>query len=431
MNQVNSNINNEELISVFKKGNYKEAISLATKIINIKPEYHEAYNIMALSYKKINKVDKAIDSFFRIIKRNPRDPKLVFIYSNTGNLFYEIGQIEKSIVFFKASLDLKPNNIDASLGLGLSLSTLGKDDESIKCYKSALKFNNNHPLINYHMAQSLRKLERYKEAVNFYSKTNYHMAKSYKLECMYQSIDSKEEKDSYNQFLNELNYENHYNPLIACLSSHSSIRFSQDDDCRFCKKPFDYIKKNNLFKNDEFNQTLIDDIILDINKSGITKKSQSLLKNGLQSSGNLFKLNYSSINKLEELILQNISEYRDYYSHKQDSFIQMWPKKYTMYGWVIIMKSGGNLLPHMHKEGWLSSSIYLKRPLKKYKSDGDLKFSLDGAGYKTDGKKYPETIVDISNGDIVMFPSSLFHSTIPFESNEDRVSLAFDLIPEA
>jgi hypothetical protein len=32
-------------------------------------------------------------------------------------------------------------------------------------------------------------------------------------------------------------------------------------------------------------------------------------------------------------------------------------------------------------------------------------------------------------GDIVLFPSSLFHRTIPFESNEQRICIAFDLKP--
>jgi len=32
--------------------------------------------------------------------------------------------------------------------------------------------------------------------------------------------------------------------------------------------------------------------------------------------------------------------------------------------------------------------------------------------------------------DIVLFPSSLFHRTIPFNSNEERQVVAFDLMPK-
>ena len=128
--------------------------------------------------------------------------------------------------------------------------------------------------------------------------------------------------------------------------------------------------------------------------------------------------------------MENVRKYKKNYDKEDNSFIKDWPKKANLYGWLITMKSGGSLLPHMHKEGWLSSSIYLKRPKKNDLNDGDIKFSLDGAGYNNAGKKYPETIVEVSYGDMVVFPSSLFHSTIPFTSNEDRITLAFDIIPE-
>ena len=39
-------------------------------------------------------------------------------------------------------------------------------------------------------------------------------------------------------------------------------------------------------------------------------------------------------------------------------------------------------------------------------------------------------IVNIERGNIVLFPSSLFHSTLPFNSKEKRVTLAFDIIPK-
>ena len=39
-------------------------------------------------------------------------------------------------------------------------------------------------------------------------------------------------------------------------------------------------------------------------------------------------------------------------------------------------------------------------------------------------------IVDINKGSLVLFPSSLFHRTIPFISQEERHSIAFDLIPK-
>ena len=56
-------------------------------------------------------------------------------------------------------------------------------------------------------------------------------------------------------------------------------------------------------------------------------------------------------------------------------------------------------------------------PSKKTKDEGNIVFSYNGANYPTDGKEFYEKSVDVDKGDLVLFPSSLFHHTIPFKSN--------------
>ena len=68
-------------------------------------------------------------------------------------------------------------------------------------------------------------------------------------------------------------------------------------------------------------------------------------------------------------------------------------------------------------------------PSNRHGDEGNIRFSTDGMDYPKDGKLFPMKIVDLDLGDIVLFPSSLFHSTIPFNSNQRRITLAFDVIP--
>ena len=67
----------------------------------------------------------------------------------------------------------------------------------------------------------------------------------------------------------------------------------------------------------------------------------------------------------------------------------------------------------MHKEGWMSGSLYLKRPKKLDKHDGDIVFSKHGSDYPTDGKFYEQRVVDINKGDMVhshlLYFMGLFH----------------------
>ena len=107
-----------------------------------------------------------------------------------------------------------------------------------------------------------------------------------------------------------------------------------------------------------------------------------------------------------------------------------WPEKFEIYAWVISISNQGSLAAHMHKEGWLSGSFYLNIPSKEEGNlEGDIRFSLQGGAYDDGGKEYPEKIVNLKTGDIVMFPSSLFHNTIPFNSTKNRITLAFDVRP--
>jgi hypothetical protein len=39
-------------------------------------------------------------------------------------------------------------------------------------------------------------------------------------------------------------------------------------------------------------------------------------------------------------------------------------------------------------------------------------------------------VIDVVTGSMVLFPASLMHHTIPFESEEERIVLAFDVIPK-
>ena len=91
------------------------------------------------------------------------------------------------------------------------------------------------------------------------------------------------------------------------------------------------------------------------------------------------------------------------------------------------MKSGGNLKPHIHTEGWLSGSIYINVPQKLKVDSGNLVVSLGEEKDAIDTRINEKKIINVVTGSIVLFPSSLMHYTIPFESEEERIVLAFDV----
>ena len=93
------------------------------------------------------------------------------------------------------------------------------------------------------------------------------------------------------------------------------------------------------------------------------------------------------------------------------------------------MKTGGFIKQHNHRYGWLTGSFYLQVPKKYNQSNaGNISFSYQGPEYPMNGKNFNPTIKKVDTRDLYIFPSSLFHQTIPFNGQEDRICLVFDLI---
>ena len=96
---------------------------------------------------------------------------------------------------------------------------------------------------------------------------------------------------------------------------------------------------------------------------------------------------------------------------------------------MLSMKTGGFIKPHNHRYGWITGSFYLQVPKKYDQSDsGNISFSYQGPEYPMNGKNFDKIVKKVETRDICIFPSSLFHQTIPFDGQEDRICLVFDLI---
>ena len=94
------------------------------------------------------------------------------------------------------------------------------------------------------------------------------------------------------------------------------------------------------------------------------------------------------------------------------------------------MKNGGKLAPHIHESGWLSGVLYIHVPPKQKTNSGNLVVCIDDEKPAREEERNPHEIVDVITGNLVLFPASLMHYTIPFESEEERIALAFDVLPD-
>ena len=69
-------------------------------------------------------------------------------------------------------------------------------------------------------------------------------------------------------------------------------------------------------------------------------------------------------------------------------------------------------------------------PPKSKPDCGNLVLCLSDEDHVLGVEKNHQSIVDVVTGTLCLFPSSLHHYTIPFDEKEERIVLAFDVIPK-
>ena len=422
MSDINEKI--KHLTYLHQNGNYSDLKTAAIEILSQIPNHIDALNALAISYKWLGDTEKAKEIFIKLVNSGLKSD---YVYSNAGNFFYDIGNVNNAFECHQQAIKLNPKNVNSLNQLGLISTNMGKDEDAISYYKKVLEVQPNEEIVHHNIGNAYRNLEKYEYASDHYNLCDKPLSKCQQLECLYKLDDKK----GFFEKLDIFSKTKGPHPLAAALSAHASVRYDKKDNYDFCDDPFQFIYKKNLFDRNDFNDNLITKFFNLFNESGINKKQQSLLKNGYQSSGNLFRLRNEATNEIEKIIMEEIKSYKRKYSNTNASMIKKWPDNSNLYGWLIVMNKGGSLGGHMHKEGWLSGSLYLERPKKQKENDGDIIFSLHGSNLPTDGKAFKTKTVNIEKGDIVLFPSSLFHATHPFESDEKRITLAFDIIPDS
>jgi uncharacterized protein (TIGR02466 family) len=218
------------------------------------------------------------------------------------------------------------------------------------------------------------------------------------------------------------------NISVAAFSSFIANKEKKNTTQNFCPNPIDFIHHSNLSSHLQNFNSYITEVIKELdNVNTVWEPFGKTTIRGFQSNSNLFLKPQKKIQNLKSIIITEIESYFLKFKNETCSLIKKRPSKYDLNAWHVILKKQGHQNPHIHTSGWLSGVIYLKVVPSFKKNEGAIEFCLNGEHYYD--VKSPKVIHLPKAGDIVIFPSSLHHRTIPFSADTDRISIAFDLVP--
>jgi tetratricopeptide (TPR) repeat protein len=401
-----------------EQGKLKEAIEAYKKTLTLKPNYAEAYNNIAVILKDQSKLEEAIEAYNKALALKPDYAEA---YNNMGIVLQEQGKLEEAFEAYTKALTIKPD-FKAWYNMSITLQEQGKLEEAVGACKKVLAIKPDYTEAYYTMGDVLRAQGKLEEAVAAYKKNSSKKSQIRILKCLY-------ELNEQDKFYNQLDYminQGENNAVMGSYISRSQIRYGIKRANPFCNDPLKYAYHTNLTNQCDFENSFVKCATDILSKDAVQNRSQSLLTNGIQTTGNVFNQIGNFTDNIKSIICSEIENYRMYFKDNPEGLIKNWPSDYEIYGWLVSMKSGGKLAAHMHDKGWISGSIYINVPPKSKKDSGNLVVTTDEETGKTDNSKS----IDVVTGSLCLFPSSLLHYTIPFESDEDRIVLAFDVIPK-
>ncbi|MDC0221026.1 tetratricopeptide repeat protein [Gammaproteobacteria bacterium] len=408
-------------IVLHELGRLEEAEASYKKALTLQPNYAEAHYNLGNTLQGLNRLKDAEESYAKAILLRPNYAEA---YSNLGNSLQGLGRLEEAEANYRKAIRLKPDYAEAYSNLGVTLQELERLEDSEQSHKKAVALSPDFAIAHYNLGLLLSEKKRHKEAAEHFKSSSFGDSKYQLLRCLYLL-------DEESLFFDELDYlinQGEVHPLVGSLGCRSVLRYGIKKPNLFCKDPLGYVSKNDLNTECDFEKIFVETARIILKENRVPAKRQGLLTNGIQTSGNLFDLEPDLTKEIQEIIHSEIQKYQNQYKESDEGLITCWPTEYSLYGWLVNMKSGGELRPHMHERGWISGSIYINVPPKSKVESGNFVVCIEEDHLKGENRSQGESI-DVVTGSVCLFPASLLHYTIPFESKEERIVLAFDVVP--
>lgn len=161
---------------------------------------------------------------------------------------------------------------------------------------------------------------------------------------------------------------------------------------------------------------------------------EQTLRGGTQTNGFLFRLKHPLLRELEAQIRIALAEALA--AFPRDTEHPFWghrPGRDVRFAgaWSARLADAGYHTNHVHPQGWMSSALYVALPDEVRKAtdkSGHIQFGVPLLD--KDLGLPPRRVVEPEVGTLVLFPSYMWHGTIPFHSRQPRLTVAFDVLPD-
>jgi len=162
-------LQNDLGITYMAKKKFGQAIKHFQKALELKPDYAPAKNSLGIAYLKKGDLDTAI-SIFKELSQDILYGTPQYPLTNLGSVYFNKKDYFLAEKYYQEALDIRPNFINALIGIGKTHIKMGKISEAIKELEKASEISPAIPDVHYYLANAYSISGDYKKALNAYSK---------------------------------------------------------------------------------------------------------------------------------------------------------------------------------------------------------------------------------------------------------------------
>ncbi|MBA2588246.1 MAG: tetratricopeptide repeat protein [Alphaproteobacteria bacterium] len=383
----------------------------------------------AETLQNLDRFDEAVAVFEEEIARTPADPGLHHDYNA---LLYQLGRSGE----FLKSYDRSPQSRDLLLGKASFLTREKRTAEAHSLYAEQLARDPGDRLAAIGVAQSLTAMGRHAEAVVLYESLlarHGDDAGLFGIAAEPALLGGDPQKAAW---LCERGLASapHHGSCLALLSIASRMLEDGRDESLngydTLVRSFDLEPPEGFSDMAAFNAELNGDLDrLHPNSRELIDQS---LRGGTQTPGHLFPTGLALVAKLKQRIDQAVTRYiAELDEDAAHPLLSRRRRDFRYSGsWSSRLKDSGFHVNHIHPDGWISSCYYVSVPQAakdETAKQGWIKFGeppFDAAL-----KQPVRRTIQPAPGRLILFPSYMWHGTVPFDDKAARTTIAFDVVP--
>lgn len=455
-------------IAARESGQPELSLKLLIQLAQVQPDSVVAYDEIALTYMASGLLDDASRALDHALSIEPNNLRAL---TNKGALLHFRGHSLEAIQVYREALSVEPTDIEIRCNLAKALAESGDAEQGLIECETAIDESDEHPLAVSVKATILADTGQHKEASELFESLREYA--SFDESILINLGFSYQQTGAASAALKAWREAVDINPHNARAVSDLTYGLINKNDSRLARElcegfllrhPGEPLVVAALAyalaaSNDESYQQLLDyqnlvyakpialpaayksiaqfnaelaNIVTE--ESSLTSEPLNKATTGGSQTGEL-NLQPQALAELETAIRTAVTTYCENLNEAGLAHHQALSRAGDEYGvraWGTVLASGGRQTPHMHPTAWISGVYYVAVPDDLTDQRGAIQFGLppERAGITN---KLPENFqvetITPEEGLLVLFPSYMYHQTLPFESSEARISIAFDALP--